>query len=105
MALFFLNAPLAVEYDFLKEANNQVLFVSVNRENQKKYLLKRENLPQASLDKKIKGAGTNQAKLQAIRDVIARDKFGRLITYRNNFPLTAYRVAKLGKEVLTFSEF
>ena len=100
--LIFLNAPLAVEYDLLKEANNQVLFISLDEENQKKYLLKREKLTPAKLNGKIKAAGTNQRKLKAIQDKIAKDKFGKLMIYPNNVPLTPQRIDELCNKMKTF---
>ncbi len=99
--IIFLNAPLGAEYDMLGEGNNQVFFIEVSLEKQKKYLQAREpKITNELLHKKIKAAKTNQKKRKIIDKIITRDKYGSVITYKNNFPLDEKKVKSLAEKII-----
>ncbi len=103
--IILLNAPLAAEYKMLGEANNNLLYIKVSLENQKKYLYERDKLPKEILDKKILAAKPSQEKLKLIKNQIKKDGYGKIFFFNNNLKLTekgTARIAQLGKKIIDY---
>ena len=82
--IILINAPLIVEYNWLKWTNNEVILVNCLEEEQYERIKIRDKIKAKEMIKKrIELSGRSEEKIKKIKGILERDNFGYLSEFNN----------------------